>query len=295
MSKPEVQVGVDLGGTKVHSVVLGTDLDVIAQDTRLSGYGPDEVVRNIRESITDALGQLPNFSLAGIGIGTPGTVDAAAGIVRHSLNLGIESLDLRTAISDEFNCRVQLENDVNATALGLFRVHPEYSSLCYLNFGTGLAAGFVINGHVWAGASGLAGEIGHLPLADQSQPCSCGQAGCLELFSSWSGLRRSMPAVESVTTALELAKTDLAISKLWDDFVANAVLSIQTVFLTWDPEVIFVGGGVISADSEIFERIKAGIADIEQQSALFREKRVRSRILPMPAGVPVAAIGALAS
>lgn len=293
MSTKHVQVGVDLGGTKVHSVVLGEDLSILAEDTRLSGFGPEEVVRNLQASISDALAVIPNSSVSAIGIGTPGTVDAGTGVVRHSLNLGIQLLDLRTALAGQFHCAVQVENDVNATALGLARLFPNHESLCYLNFGTGLAAGFVINGKVWAGASGLAGEIGHIPLANQSRACSCGQAGCLELFSSWSGLRKQLEGYENLTSALQDRDRVPAVALAWEEFLDNAVLSIQTVFLTLDPEMIFIGGGVVASSPEVFEEIKSRVIALEAKAPLFAEKMVSARITRMPHGVPVAAIGAL--
>ncbi len=293
MSNRPVQVGVDLGGTKVHSVVLGEDLQILSEDTRLSGFGPEEVMQNLRESISDALSFLSHIAVTSIGIGTPGTVDVRTGIVRHSLNLGIQSLDLRTPISGLFECSVQVENDVNATALGLTRLFPKHESLCYLNFGTGLAAGFVINGRVWSGASGLAGEIGHIPISGKNNQCSCGQAGCLELFSSWSGLRKQLPGYETLTDALGDRGTVPAVAEAWEAFISNAVLSIQTVFLTLDPEVIFIGGGVVASSTEVFDEIVARVVDLEQKAPLFAEKGISKRIARMPHNVPVAAIGAL--
>ena len=293
MTTNSVKVGVDLGGTKVHSVVLGSEMNVLAQDTRLSGFGPTEVFKNLTESIMEALSGFSTSSVSSIGIGTPGTVDASAGVVRHSLNLGIELMDLRSLIADHFHCTVQVENDVNATAFGLAKVYPQYESLCYLNFGTGLAAGFVINGKVWSGASGLAGEIGHIPIAGKSDLCSCGQRGCLEIYSSWSGMRRTLSGYETAGEAWEKAGSDPGSGKTWDEFVESAVFSIQTIFLTLDPEVIFVGGGVVSSGAQALPRIIDAIKALEAKAPLFAEKKVSERIRAMPKDIPVAAIGAL--
>lgn len=293
MTISSVQVGVDLGGTKVHSVVLGAEMNVLAQDTRLSGFGPAEVLENLKDSIQQALSRIPATSVSSIGIGTPGTVDAGAGIVRHSLNLGIESMDLRAMISSHFNCDVQVENDVNATAFGLAKIYPQFDSLCYLNFGTGLAAGFVINGKVWSGASGLAGEIGHIPILGRTDPCSCGQEGCLEIYSSWSGMRKSLSNYETAGDAWDQVASDPRSKQTWEEFVRGAVFSIQTIFLTLDPEVIFVGGGVVSSGEQTLPRIMESLKNLEASAPLFAEKRVSERIRPMPIDIPVAAIGAL--
>ena len=295
MNKKIVYIGVDLGGTKIHSVALDSALNVLVEDERRSGFGAHDVTQNLIESIESVLGLLPQneYLLSHIGIGTPGTVDPVAKIVRHSLNLGISELDLGAAIESRFNCTFNLENDVNATALGLSRLNGGLTSLAYLNFGTGLAAGYVINGKVWAGASGLAGEIGHIPIGSEDDQCQCGQAGCLELLTTWTGLGVKFPNVADFSAAVALAEKSDEAAEALETFKRNAVRSIITVFLSIDPELIFLGGGMMLNNKSVFEQVMKDFEKLVSSSPLLSGKGLERRVLLMPRDAPVASIGAL--
>lgn len=293
LSENALRVGVDLGGTKVHSVVLSEDNQVIAKDIRLSGHGNDEVLASLKASISDAL------KLSGrdgrpsrIGIGTPGTVDTSSGSVSHSLNLGIESLDLGKHLSKEFGCDVSVQNDVNATAAGLSILNPELESLAYLNFGTGLAVGFVSGGHLHTGFSGIAGEIGHIPVGSGEDECPCGQRGCLEIYTSWSGLKRwanGHATFGDLADAMDSGKA----SELRETFLTNAVRAITTVFLSMDPERIFIGGGLISSWDGAYDLVLGRWHETMAKSRFLRSKGLGERLELLPAQLPIAAIGAL--
>lgn len=290
----DLRVGVDLGGTKVHSVVFNGDNKVLAEDIRLSGFGNDEVVGNLIASIHQALNSAGNCVAGHIGVGTPGTVDQAAGSVSHSLNLGIEHLNLRSVLGEEFSCDVQVHNDVNATAAGLATLHPELHSLAYLNFGTGLAAGFVLEGKVVTGFSGLSGEIGHIPVGSRDDLCSCGQRGCLELFTSWSGLKQLAPEQQSFAE-LAAAMENGSAQEIKDLFLENVIRAITTVFLSLDPQRVFIGGGLITGWDNAFAEISSAWSDRVAKTALFASKDLANRLERLPSETPVAAIGALGS
>lgn len=295
MKRKEVYVGVDLGGTKIHSVALDSDMRTLAEDERRSGFGEVEVTQNLLESIESALEAVSKngYVLRHIGIGTPGSVDPVVKTVRHSLNLGIVELDLGEAIRSRFECSFNLENDVNATALGLSRLNQDLSSLAYLNFGTGLAAGYVLNGKVWAGASGLAGEIGHIPIGSDSDECKCGQVGCLELLTTWTGLGKKFPNVKDFSSAVALARESQEALNAFETFKRNAVRSLMTVFLTIDPELIFLGGGMLLNNETVFEQVMEDFEKLVASSPLFSGKHLEKRVVMMPRDAPVACIGAL--
>jgi glucokinase len=293
LSENALRVGVDLGGTKVHSVVLSEDNQVVARDIRLSGHGNDEVFASLKGSISDAL-KLSGKTAgpARIGIGTPGTVDTATGLVTHSLNLGIESLNLGQLLSDEFGCPVGVHNDVNATAAGLAILNPQLTSLAYLNFGTGLAAGFVSHGVPHTGFSGIAGEIGHIPVGSGEDECPCGQRGCLELYTSWSGLKKWANGHETfgeLAAAMDSGKAP----ELRETFLTNAVRVITTVFLSMDPERVYVGGGLISSWAGAYELLLSRWQENIASSKFLESSGLTSRVELLPAQLPIAAIGAL--
>lgn len=293
MLESDLRVGVDLGGTKVHSVVLAGDNRVLAEDIRLSGFGNEEVSQNLISSIHQALKSAGRpGSATRIGVGTPGTVDREAGSVSFSLNLGIERLDLRELLGREFDCEVGVHNDVNATAAGLATLHPGLHSLAYLNFGTGLAAGLAIDGSVVTGFSGLSGEIGHIPVGTRSDSCGCGQVGCLELYTSWSGLKLLAPEYQNFTD-LAAAMDGGQAGALKELFLENVIRAITTVFLSLDPQRLFIGGGLIAGWDSGFEEISKRWTSTVSQTPLFESKSLSDRLDRLPNDSPVAAIGAL--
>jgi len=289
-----ITIGVDLGGTNVKTAVFNEEGRVLWQGIRESGFGTEEVLGNIIASIQDSIDNLRpgTFTLSKIGIGSPGVVDNKHGIITHSLNLGIQRLELTSVLSRQFGCPVHLENDVNATALGLAALNPELGSLAFVNFGTGLAAGLVISGKIWKGHSGPAGEIGHIPVGASTEPCPCGQAGCLELYASWSGLRSLVPNYAEFSLLVEDIESPGRAHAL-SVFRTNAVRSLLTVFLTLDPEVVFIGGGLVSHWSEGFEEILSEWRLLVKNTPLLQGGDLENRVRNLPSGVPIAAIGVL--
>ena len=129
-------------------------------------------------------------------------------------------------VSEHVGRPVHVENDVNAAALGAFahlRLAPD-ASLAYVNVGTGIAAGFVLGGRLWRGATGAAGEIGHIPMWSHGPPCPCGQVGCAEAVGSGRAVAAD-PA----------RRADVAAAVAW---------AVQLCVMTLDVDVVALGGGM---------------------------------------------------
>ena len=158
-------VGLDIGGTKTHGVVLDEDGSILAQVRKSTRPGADGVV-DTAERVFEALRTATGLPLDGrVGVGVPGLVDGERGILRHAVNLDVngDDLPLRDLLAERLAVPVVLENDVNAAALAA-RALVEADDVVYLSVGTGLAAGLVIDGRLRRGEHGAAGEIGHLPV-----------------------------------------------------------------------------------------------------------------------------------
>ena len=195
-----MRLGIDIGGTKTAAVAIGEDGELSDQVRMPTGFGAEEVVATALrtvERMTELAG-VPASSFASIGIGIPGAVDSEPGRVAHAVNLGLEGLDLGPRLADRLGVDVRVENDVKAAAVGAhhllgvadgIRAH----SMAYLNLGTGLAAGIVLDGRLLRGGHGVAGEIGHIPVDPAGVVCSCGQRGCLETLASGSAIARMWP------------------------------------------------------------------------------------------------------
>jgi glucokinase len=192
-------IGVDLGCTNLRVAAYrggGTFLESISVPTRLSA-GRNEVVRDMCEAITALTARdFGDRKLAGITVGTPGPLELPAGIFRNPPNLpGWDGFNVKAAIMPALGCEIVLENDANLAALAEQRLGAgrKYGveNLCVLTLGTGLGNGLILNGGIWDGCNGMAGEAGHMIVNDEdSVPCGCGGRGCLERYASATAILR---------------------------------------------------------------------------------------------------------
>jgi glucokinase len=197
-SEPQFTLGVDLGGTnlRVAAYRSGRQLaELISLPTRLS-QGRERVVHDLKDAVLALRSkyQRPGQSI-GIGVGSPGPLELPAGVIRNPPNLpGWDGFDLREAIESAIGQPIFLESDANAAALAEFELGSAHAagiqSLCMLTLGTGVGNGIVLNGRIWHGNNGMAGEAGHLSVDLNGPACPCGSRGCVELFASATGVVR---------------------------------------------------------------------------------------------------------
>ena len=295
-----MRLGLDIGGTKIDAVAVDDDGGSPRPVHRVrlaSGFGAAEVLDNAVEAATrlSALAGVPLSRVASVGVGVPGVVDASTGRVGHAVNLGL----VDTALGDELGRRlgapVRVENDVNAAALGAWHTMSLQGSVAYLNLGTGLAAGLVLDGRVRRGAHGAAGEIGHVPVDPAGAWCACGQRGCLETVASGSAAARLWP-----TTALHPARALFDAADAGDHVAAQArrtlvdgvAQAVRLLALTVDVQTIVVGGGMSALGDELMGPVRESLADQAAASSFIASLELASRLVPLPAGLPVAAVGA---
>lgn len=204
-------LGVDLGGTNLRVAAYrgGTQVaELISLPTRLS-QGRDRVVHDLKEAVLALRERFRGHpGYLGIGVGTPGPLELPAGIIRNPPNLrGWDGFDIRRAIEQAVGEAIVLDSDANAAALAEYKLGSARAagidSLCMLTLGTGVGNGIILQGRVWHGNNGMAGEAGHLPFEPAGLPCPCGGRGCVELYASATGVVRM--AAESESPALMAA------------------------------------------------------------------------------------------
>ena len=183
-----------------------------------------------------------------VGLGIPGLVDVERGAVKHAVNLGVDGewVPLRAELEARLGVPVAVENDVNVATLGAVAL-TGIRDLVYLSIGTGLAAGLVLDGRLRRGATGAAGEIGHVPIDPLGAACQCGQRGCLETVASGRALAEAWPSGDQPPAqALFAAATagDPRAIEVRDRFAAGVADAVRTLCLTVDPTTIVLGGGV---------------------------------------------------
>jgi glucokinase len=264
--------GVDLGGTKIQAVVVDDSAQVLGQARRptpQSGGPPAvaaEIVETLREAASAAGGAL--VDLEGIGIGSPGAIDASAGTVAHARNLPDwdAPFPLAATVTEAVGAPVYLDNDVNVAVDGEFHLGAckPYTSVIGVWWGTGVGGGIILDDKRWLGR-GAAGEIGHMVVKRDGAQCPCGRRGCLEAYAGRLAMEekaRELVAKGEKTKLFEMMEKhhrtrlqsgiwaraldhgdDMAV-RLIDRAVAALGAGIASAVNLLDVEAIVIGGGL---------------------------------------------------
>jgi glucokinase len=185
-------LGIDIGGTKC-AVIAGTGEMQILKKTGFpteTGKGPDHAIKLLLKSASAIVDNLGQNQLKAIGISCGGPLDSVKGIVQSPPNLpGWNNIPIVNLFKDKFNVPVFLQNDANACALAewKFGAGKGTQNMIFLTFGTGMGGGIIINGRLYSGTNDLAGEVGHIRLAEQG-PRAYGKKGSFEGFCSGTGI-----------------------------------------------------------------------------------------------------------
>lgn len=293
----QIRVGLDVGGTKIDAVAISPTGDILGRLRRPTGWGEEAVLSGIIETVralADEVG-FPMDDVRSVGVGIPGLVDAGSGRVLHAVNLGVESLDLAARAQDAMGIPFRVENDVKAAALGAAVLRGVTGSMAYLNLGTGVAAGIVVEGRIWRGATGTAGEVGHISVDPRGRLCGCGQRGCIETFCGGGALARAWgrPGALPVRDIFDAAETgDADAVALKADLIHGAAAAVRVLVLSADVEKVIIGGGITSLGARLEDGIRAALRAEAETSAFMNSLHLDARIELLAAGSPAAAFGA---
>ena len=267
--------GVDIGGTTVKLGLFdveGNVLDKWEIPTRTENGG-EKILPDIADSIREKMKQIDKDFVAGVGVGAPGPVDGK-GIVHRAVNLGWGTFSIKDTLEDLLNMPVMAGNDANVAALGEMWMGggQGYRDLVVVTLGTGVGGGIIIDGKMLTGATGAGGEIGHIHVNDEEEEiCGCGNKGCLEQYSSATGITRLSNQLlassdkDSVLRGGEVsAKTvfdavkerdplAVEVAEKFGKYLGDGLASIACVV---NPEAIVIGGGVSKAGEILIDFIR---------------------------------------
>ncbi len=271
-------VGVDLGGTKILTAVVGPDHQILGRSKRPTPAqegGPailDAIVACVDEALAEA--GLGRGEIAGIGIGSPGPLDPATGVISFSANLNVKDWPLGPELAAVIGKPTLLQNDVRVGGYAEFRMGAGrgYKDVLAAFVGTGIGGCVIIDGQVVNGATGNAGEIGHIVVKANGPMCGCGRRGCLEALSSKSAIaRRIHKAAKRGEESILAHKVDKKSGKLKSGDIVHAIGAADPVTLRevhraahflglglgglvnlLGPEIVVVGGGVAAALGPMF-------------------------------------------
>lgn len=290
----DMRIGIDVGGTKIEGVLLSAEGTVLEACRVPARSGGQRLVQDIAQTVR-TLSKTP----VPVGIGVPGQVDYERGMVRNIVNLDIDELALSARISELFSVPVHIENDVNAAAAGAASLMKDVQGndvdcAVLLNFGTGLAAGMVRNGIIEHGVSGAVGEIGHLPVDPNGFSCPCGQRGCLETVASGAAVERlwesaNPPMPDLLEQSAQGNPKALKVLGMVEHAIGDA---LQIVTQAYDPNVIFLGGGMAKTGEPFLNSIKAELSRRSERSDFLKGLHIASRLTLVSGDIPVGAIGA---
>jgi glucokinase len=316
-TKTDFTVGIDLGGTKILAAVVAEDGSVIgsAKKRTQPEDGPDAVLKRIikaSQEAVDAAG-VTLQDITAIGLGAPGVIDMARGVVVSGTNMpGWTNVDVNKALRAWNNVPVWLSNDVRVATFGeqVAGIGRGLKNFVAVFVGTGIGGGLVVNGQIYSGSRGSAGEIGHMiVMADGPYAVGGGVRGSIEALASRAAIERDlrMAMAAGRDTILPQLVPDIN-AKFTSSILAKAVdkgdaLTIQVLQRTayylglhaaslinaFDPEMVIFGGGVFEA---LGEWMLAPVRTVARQHALNKMNLDQVRIVESKLGASAGIIGA---
>lgn len=297
MARIEVTLGVDIGGTNtVFGYVDQKGMCLASASMPTQAHEPADLFFNrLHESALGLLNHLPEeCEMVGIGIGAPNG-NYYKGTIENPPNLSWKYVDVRAELGKFYTVPAAITNDANAAALGemLFGAAQGMKDFIVITLGTGLGSGIVANGELIYGADGFAGEIGHTTVDPNGRQCGCGKRGCLEAYSSATGLCRTVfelicntsePSELRHVSPAELTSRMVYESALRGDRLAAEAFEFTGRILGMkladsvahlSPEAIILFGGLAAAGDLIFNPTKRSL-----EEHLFPVFRNKVKLLP---------------
>ena len=300
-------IGVDLGGTNTRAALVGCNGDIFdkQKEATRAAEGHEKVITGLISRIDQ---QRKNAARDGrevvaVGVGAPGVIHAQTGVVVKSPNFpDWNNLPLKGTLERELKLPVFIENDANAAAFGeQWRgAAQDIKSLIFLTLGTGVGGGIILDGAIWHGADGMAGEVGHMTIVPDGRPCGCGNTGCLEMYASSRGIimnyqealrtedrdRGEVTSAKVYQAARDGDPSALAAVRQMGRSLGIGIANLINIF---NPEMVVIGGGVKEA-WDLF--IDATRNEIKKRA--FEYPAARTRIVPSVLGDDAGMVGAAA-
>ncbi|MGB8452158.1 MAG: type I phosphomannose isomerase catalytic subunit [Anaerocolumna sp.] len=282
-------IGIDIGGTKTNIGIVQEDGSVLAQRKLPSdtGDGISAFVDVIYKEISSLLieNNMKLEEIADIGIGIPGTVDSKNGIIEYSPNLFGTDVAIGSVFEEKLRRKVTLIQDSWAAAWGekLFGAGKFFENFCCVTLGTGIGCGVIAEGKIFRGTMNSAGEIGHTPIIMGGRKCSCGNYGCLECYSSGTGILKQamelfpekLQGDERAEKVFELADNgDKDATELIDDAVDKLAYGLAIMVNTFAIDTFLISGGLYVHKNRIIDPLPSLIEKYGYDSWT-RKKRIK--------------------
>lgn len=288
----EYSIGIDLGGTKILIGLVdkktGEVIHYVKKKTK-KDKGPKNIVKKMLDGIDELLKEykISIKEISSIGIGAAGQVDRENGIIIAAVNLECYDLNIREKINERYDIPVYLGNDVEIAAMGELKYGAAkgYDDVVCIFVGTGVGSAIIKDGKIIKGATGTAGEIGHMIVDLNGRPCACGAHGCLEAYASRSAIEKRIEGAlkkgrysvildtmdKSITSHIiqdAIEKNDELVTQCVDEAAEYLSGGIASIINFINPKLIVLGGGLIEAVDYFYQKVT---------------KKAKAKSLPVPA------------
>jgi len=308
------RIGVDLGGTKLAVGVVDADGKIVGETITYDhrGLGEEAVLGRIARNVDAALGAASagRNAVKGVGVLFPGHVRWPEGVTLTSSNLpGFKNFPLRARMQDLLGLPCLVDNDCNAQALGEFRYGAGIGTqhMVFMTVSTGVGGGIVIDGKLYRGMTGTAGEFGHMIVdATGAQACTCGNRGCLMGAASGiripeaakraagrlasSGACADLPAgcggfegLDGIALSAGCADGNELCRAVVEEFAKYIGIGMYNIFQTLNPHAIVLGGGLLNLPDFFFEEAVKTCYDLAG-AMMYDRMDVRRGLLGIRAG-----------
>ncbi len=292
-------IAIDLGGTNFKCALLDSNLKIKAKSifSTKSFANKEKLIAGIAAAINSFIFnlKLEKKNILGIGIGLPGPVDSAKGIVHFLPNIkGWKEVALKRILETKIKLPVFIDNDAKLMTLAEYSLGAAagYKNVLCLTLGTGVGAGLILNEVLYRGNDNAAGELGHLPLNESGPFCGCGSQACLETYIGNAALikaaRKEFRADISLELVSQMAKAhQLKAIKFWNQIGVKLGLVLSGVVNLLNLDAIVIGGGVASSGKTLFASVKQTIS---KRAMSIQAKRVK--VFKAKLGINAGLIGA---
>ena len=296
-------IGVDLGGTKIYTALVDLEgnmkKEVIVETE--AEKGELAVLQKMLDTIDYVLDGTNKEEVKAIGIGSPGPLDVANGLIVYTPNLPFKNFNIVKPIKERYGIETFLDNDANVATLGefMFGAGKGTENMVFITASTGIGGGAIINGKLFRGSTANALEIGHMTLMNGGPRCGCGNTGCAESLASGTAImnrgreaaksncKTSLKNYETITSKevfQEAAKGDKEAKRIIDNALNYLGITFANAANIFDPDMIVLGGGVSNAGPIVFEKI-AEVMEERCMTPIYNHCKVAKAELGGKAGV----------
>ncbi|SMC37422.1 ROK family protein [Papillibacter cinnamivorans] len=271
-------IGIDVGGTNLAAGLVDQEGRLLASSKRKvnPSLGPEAIVSDILAVALEVLeaGGASREQVEWVGMGIPGTVDRASGVIIYTCNLPFLNTPVRKLFQSGWNIPVLLDNDANCALLGevFCGAARGRESALVLTIGTGIGAGVLIDGRIFTGFNGAGTEVGHMVIETGGRLCTCGRRGCWETYASATGLKAltreemerspeslmwrlsggTLEGAGGRTAFLAAREGDEAARRVTEEYIRFLGAGVVNLVNIFQPEILCLGGGVSNEADESF-------------------------------------------